>query len=72
MTETLEHKLALLKLGRMREVYQNWIEQAAQTQMGYGEFLEHLVTEELLGRTENQLRRKMKAAGFPYAATHKH
>jgi len=69
MTETLEHKLALLKLGRMREVYQNWIEQAAQTQMGYGEFLEHLVTEELLGRTENQLRRKMKAAGFPYAAT---
>jgi len=47
MTETLEHKLALLKLGRMREVYQNWIEQAAQTQMGYGEFLEHLVTEEL-------------------------
>jgi DNA replication protein DnaC len=69
MTETLEHKLALLKLGRMREVYQNWIEQAAQTQMGYGEFLEYLVTEELLGRTENQLRRKMKAAGFPYAAT---
>jgi len=69
MTETLEHKLALLKLGRMREVYQDWIEQAAQTQMGYGEFLEHLVTEELLGRTENQLRRKMKAAGFPYAAT---
>ena len=69
MTETLEHKLALLKLGRMREVYQNWIEQAAQTQMGYGEFLEHLVTEELLGRTENQLRREMKAAGFPYAAT---
>jgi hypothetical protein len=40
--------------------------------MGYGEFLEQLVTEELLGRAENQLRRKMKTAGFPYAATHKH
>jgi DNA replication protein DnaC len=37
--------------------------------MGYGEFLEQLVTEELLGRAENQLRRKMKTAGFPYAAT---
>jgi DNA replication protein DnaC len=69
MTETLEQKLALLKLGRVREVYLNWIEQASQTQMGYGEFLEQLVTEELLGRAENQLRRKMKAAGFPYAAT---
>ena len=37
--------------------------------MGYGEFLEQLITEELLGRAENQLRRKMKTAGFPYAAT---
>ena len=37
--------------------------------MGYGEFLEQLVTEEVLARQENQLRRKMLAAGFPYAAT---
>ncbi len=69
MTETLDHKLATLKLGRMRQVYASWIEQAAQTEMGYGEFLEQLVTEEMLARQENQLRRKMQAAGFPYAAT---
>jgi DNA replication protein DnaC len=69
MTETLDHKLAALKLGRMRQVYASWIEQAAQTEMGYGEFLEQLVTEEVLARQENQLRRKMHTAGFPYAAT---
>ena len=69
MSESLDHKLTTLKLGRMRQVYTSWIEQAAQTEMGYGEFLEQLVTEEVFARQENQLRRKMQAAGFPYAAT---
>src|SRR4249920_4223957 len=69
MTESLEQKLATLKLGRIRQVYPSWIEQAAQTEMGYGEFLEQLVTEEVLARQENQVRRRMHAAGFPYAAT---
>ena len=69
MNETLDQKLAALKLGRMRQVYPGWLEQAAHSELGYGEFLEQLVTEELLARQENQLRRKMKAAGFPYAAT---
>src|SRR6266699_3411980 len=69
MNETLDQKLAALKLGRMRQVYASWIEQAAHSELGYAEFLEQLVTEELLARQENQLRRKMKAAGFPYAAT---
>src|SRR5436190_12404194 len=69
MSEMLDHKLTSLRLARIREVYPSWIEQAAHTQMGYGEFLEQLVTEELLGRAENQLRHKMKTAGFPYAAT---
>src|SRR5438105_11223123 len=68
MNETLDQKLAALILGRMRQVYPSWLEQAAQSQLGHGEFLEQLVTEELLARQENQLRRKMKAAGFPYAA----
>jgi DNA replication protein DnaC len=69
MSETLDQKLATLKLGRMRQVYASWIEQAVQSELGYAEFLEQLVTEELLARQENHLRRKMKAAGFPYAAT---
>lgn len=65
MSESLDHKLTTLKLGRMRQVYTSWIEQAAHTEMGYGEFLEQLVTEEVLARQENQLRRRMYAAGFP-------
>lgn len=69
MSEALDQKLTTLKLARVREVYASWIEQAAHSELGYAEFLEQLVTEELLARQENQLRRKMKAAGFPYAAT---
>ena len=69
MSETLDQKLAALKLGRIKQVYTSWIEQAVHSELGYGEFLEQLVTEELLARQENHLRRKMKAAGFPYAAT---
>jgi DNA replication protein DnaC len=69
MSDLLDQKLAALKLGRMRQVYASWIEQAVQSELGYAEFLEQLVSEELLARQENHLRRKMKAAGFPYAAT---
>jgi DNA replication protein DnaC len=69
MNETLDQKLLALKLGRMRQVYPSWVEQATHSELGYTEFLDQLVTEELLARQENHLRRKMKAAGFPYAAT---
>src|SRR5258708_8743811 len=69
MSETLDQKLTALKLGRIRQVYSSWIEQAVQNELGYAEFLEQLLTEELLARQENHLRRKMKAAGFRYAAT---
>lgn len=69
MSEVLDQKLTELRLARIRQVYPSWIEQAEQLELGYGEVLEQLVTEELLSRQENHLRRKMKAAGFPYAAT---
>ncbi len=69
MSESLDQKLTALKLGRIRQIYESWIEQAAQSNLSYAECLEQLVTEELLARQENVLRRKMKQAGFPYAAT---
>jgi DNA replication protein DnaC len=69
MSEALDQKLSALKLGRIRQIYPSWIEQASQQNLGYTECLEQLVTEELLARQENVLRRKMKAAGFPYPAT---
>ncbi len=46
-----------------------WIQQAEHHQLGYGEFLEELLNEEVLTRQENQIRRKLQAAGFPFAAT---
>src|SRR5258708_19495138 len=69
MNETMDQKLATLKLGRIRQVYDSWIHQAEASSLGYAEFLDQLLAEELLARQENQLKRKMKAAGFPYPAT---
>jgi DNA replication protein DnaC len=65
----VEQKLTHLKLGRLREVVASAIAQAEQHQLGYGEFLDELLAEELLGRQEHQIQRKLKQAGFPYAAT---
>lgn len=68
-SSNIDHKLTQLKLSRIREVYGSWIAQAEQHQLGYAEFLDELLSEEVVGRQENQIRRKLKAAGFPYAAT---
>lgn len=65
----VEQKLAQLKLGRMRAVVAQAIAQAEQHQLGYGEFLDELLAEELVSRHENQIRRRLHQAGFPYAAT---
>jgi DNA replication protein DnaC len=66
---SLDHKLTQLKLARIRDVYPQWIGHAEQQGMGYGEFLDELLAEEMVSRQENQIRRKLKAAGFPFAAT---
>jgi DNA replication protein DnaC len=68
-TASLDHKLTQLKLARIRDVYPQWIGHAEQQGMGYGEFLDELLAEEMVSRQENQIRRKLKAAGFPFAAT---
>jgi DNA replication protein DnaC len=68
-SSTLAPKLAHLKLRRIADVVDQWIEHAEAHQLGYGEFLDELLNEELLTRQENQIRRKLQAAGFPFAAT---
>jgi DNA replication protein DnaC len=35
MNEPLEQKLAALRLGRIRQIYPSWIEQAATSNLGY-------------------------------------
>ena len=69
MNSSLEQKLTALKLRRMREVVSGWLEQAATAPLDHAEFLDQLLTEELLARQESALRRRMALAGFPYAAT---
>ncbi len=69
VTLGIDHKLTQLKLRRIREVYGQWIAQAEQQQLGYAEFLDELLSEEVLGRQENQIRRKLHAASFPFQAT---
>lgn len=69
VVRAIEQKLSQLKLGRMRAVVERAIAQAAAHELGYGEFLDELLAEELLGRHENQIRRRLAQAGFPYAAT---
>lgn len=69
ITAALEQKLTQLKLSRLREVYPHWVKEAEAQQLGYAEFLDGLLAEEVVGRQENQLRRQLKAAGFPFAAT---
>lgn len=69
VSANIEHKLNQLKLSRVREVYTRWIAHAEEHNLGYAEFLDELLSEEVLGRQENQIRRKLKAAGFSFAAT---
>lgn len=69
VTVALEQKLTQLKLSRTREVYAHWVKEAEAHQLGYAEFLDGLLSEELINRQENQFRRQLKAAGFPFAAT---
>ncbi|MCB0047898.1 MAG: ATP-binding protein [Caldilineaceae bacterium] len=69
ITTSLEQKLTQLKLSRTREVYAYWVKEAETHQLGYAEFLDGLLGDEVVSRQENQIRRQLKAAGFPFAAT---
>lgn len=69
ITASLEQKLTQLKLSRTREVYAHWVKEAEAHQLGYAEFLDGLLSEEVVSRQENQIRRQLKAAGFPFSAS---
>src|SRR6266542_4437860 len=61
--------LTLLKLARLRAIHQEWFDRAAESQMPYPDFLRGLLQEELLAREDNQLRRRLKDAAFPFEKT---
>ena len=63
----MEELLTQLKLGRIREVYREW--KASREDMSYADFLSGLLSEEICARQENQIRRKMQQASFPFEKT---
>jgi DNA replication protein DnaC len=65
----MHQMLTQLKLARIREIHQDWLDRAAESQMPYPDFLRGLLQEELLARADNQLRRRLKAAAFPFEKT---
>jgi hypothetical protein len=65
VTLGLDHQLTQRKLRRIRAVYGQGITQAEQQQLGYAEFLDELLSAEVLGRQEKQIRRTLQAAGCP-------
>ncbi len=46
-----------------------WLERAAQADLAYPEFLAGLLEEELAARASAETERRLRQAGFPYAAT---
>ena len=65
----MHQMLTQLKLARIREIHQDWLDRAAETQMPYTDFLQGLLQEELLAREENHLRRRLKEAAVPFEKT---
>ena len=65
----MHEMLTQLKLARIREIHAEWLDRAAETHMAYTDFLRGLLEEELLAREENQVRRRLKDAAFPFEKT---
>src|SRR5437879_2290349 len=65
----MHQMLTQLKLARIREIHQDWLDRAAAGQMPYPDFLRGLLQEELLAREDNQVRRRLKDAAFPFEKT---
>jgi len=65
----MDAMLKKLRLPRIREVYDQRIDQAAEEDWGYRKFLEHLLQEEVTNRHQNRLQRRKDKAGFPFEKT---
>jgi DNA replication protein DnaC len=65
----MEALLTQLKLARIREVYRDWIDKASKEELSYAEFLQGLLSEEICAREENQIKRRMRLAAFPFEKT---
>ena len=65
----LEHYLKRLKLPTMRRHYKDLAREAAEHNKTFEEYLLALLEQEVIQRDDNQLRTRLKAAGFPLPKT---
>lgn len=61
--------LTALHLHQAAAVLPAWLDRAAQEELGYADFLGGLLEEELTARTAAETQRRLRQAGFPFAAT---
>jgi DNA replication protein DnaC len=69
MSESLLPLVSQLHLTQVAAVLPAWLERAAQEELGYADFLQGLLEEELAARTAAATQRRLRQAGFPFTAT---
>ncbi len=69
MTAAPDTLLAQLHLHQAAAALPAWLDRAAQEELGYADFLGRLLEEELAWRTAAETQRRLRQAGFPFAAT---
>ena len=69
MTAAPDTLLAQLHLHQAAAALPAWLDRAAQEELGYADFLGGLLEEELAARTVAEAQRRLRQAGFPFAAS---
>jgi DNA replication protein DnaC len=69
MTATADALLTALHLHQAAAVLPAWLDRAAQEDLGYADFLGGLLDEEVAARAAAETHRRLRQAGFPFAAT---
>jgi DNA replication protein DnaC len=69
MTATPDALLTALHLHQAAAVLPAWLDRAAQEELGYADFLGGLLEEEVAARAAAETHRRLREAGFPFAAT---
>jgi DNA replication protein DnaC len=61
--------LTAVHLHQAAAVLPAWLDRAAQEELGYADFLAGLLEEEVAARAAAETQRRLRQAGFPFAAT---
>src|ERR1700704_1475304 len=68
-TAALEPLLEQLGLRQAAAVLPDWLDRAASQELSYADFLHGLLEEESVARANAATQKRLRQAGFPYAAT---